>query len=70
MRVRVQNAPKRRSCLVCGIPLGLIRKLKKSYFCTDAHEEQYLAELSEIAIERLRIGRQRLDGTLIRRVSA
>jgi hypothetical protein len=70
MRVRFQNAPKRRTCLVCGIPLGFVRRLKKKYFCCEAHEEEYLAELSQIAIERLRAGRQRLEGTRTRRVSA
>jgi hypothetical protein len=50
--------------------LGFFQRLKKKYFCCEAHEEEYMAELSQIAIERLRVGRQRLEGTRTRRVSA
>jgi len=41
-------------CLVCQHDLGFFRRLTKNRFCTDQHEEQYMAELKEVALGRLR----------------
>ena len=70
MCVSVAEAPKGRSCLVCGSPLGILRRMSRKRFCCDEHQEQYLDELKQIAVERLQTARQRLDSTRSRRVTA
>ena len=62
MRVRVQNRRHARCCPVCGIRLSLIRRLTGRRFCCESHEEQYLAELRELGVQRLINARQDLDG--------
>jgi hypothetical protein len=47
-------------CLVCQCGLGFFRKLAKNRFCTDEHEQQYMAELKEVALGRLRNAGARL----------
>jgi hypothetical protein len=47
-------------CLVCQCDLGFLRRLTKSRFCTDEHEQQYMAELKEVALGRLRTAGSRL----------
>jgi hypothetical protein len=42
------------TCLVCQCNLGFFRRLTKNRFCTDEHEQQYMAELKEVALGRLR----------------
>ena len=39
---------------MCQCELGFFRRLTKNRFCTDQHEEQYMAELKEVALGRLR----------------
>jgi len=48
------KASKPGTCLVCQCELGFFRRLTKNRFCTDQHEEQYMAELKEVALGRLR----------------
>jgi hypothetical protein len=45
---------------VCQRELGFFRKLTKHRFCTDKHEQQYMAELKEVALGRLRSAGSRL----------
>lgn len=47
-------------CLVCQCGLGFFRKLTNNRFCTDEHEQQYMAELKEVALGRLRNAGARL----------
>jgi len=47
-------------CLVCECDLGFFRRLSKNRFCTDEHERQYLAELKEVALGRLRSAGSRI----------
>lgn len=70
MHVRVQYSPDGKKCPVCEQSLGLLRKLKKNQFCCEDHQEQYLAELREIAVGRLQTARLRLDSTHACQVSA
>ena len=60
MVVKIEIASKLCTCLVCHCDLGLFRRLTKNRFCSDEHEEQYLAELKEVALARLRIAGSRL----------
>ena len=45
---------------MCQCDLGFFRRLTKNRFCTDQHEEQYMAELKEVALGRLRNAGSRL----------
>jgi hypothetical protein len=47
-------------CLVCHCDLGFFRRLMKNRFCTGEHEQQYMAELREVALGRLRSAGSRL----------
>ena len=42
-----------KACLVCENEIGMFRKLAHDRFCCDEHERLYLAELAELAIQRL-----------------
>jgi hypothetical protein len=54
MVVEMEKTSKPGKCLVCQRGLGFFRRLTKQRFCTDEHEKQYLAELKEVALGRLR----------------
>jgi hypothetical protein len=40
-------------CLVCGNEISAFRRLGNHRFCSNKHEQMYLAELEQLAIERL-----------------
>jgi hypothetical protein len=61
MRVRINSPRKHATCLVCGIDVGLFRRLTKKQFCCDGHEQEYLAKLGEIGVTRLHTANPRLD---------
>ncbi len=58
--MKSKKAAKPGKCLVCQCDVGFFRRLTHNRFCTDAHEEQYLAELKEVAVGRLRTAGARL----------
>jgi hypothetical protein len=60
MVAEIEKTTKPGMCLVCQRELGFFRKLTKHRFCTDEHEEQYMAELKEVALGRLRNAGSRL----------
>jgi len=60
MVVEIEKIAKPGKCLVCQRELGFFRKLAKRRFCTDEHEQQYLAELKEVALGRLQSAGSRL----------
>jgi hypothetical protein len=53
MSLKIQKSPQPGQCIVCGKRLGLFRRLAGNTFCTTEHEEQYLADLRELALTRL-----------------
>jgi hypothetical protein len=60
MVVKIEKSSRAGKCLVCQRGLGFFRRLAKNCFCTDEHEQQYLAELKEVALGRLRVAASRL----------
>jgi hypothetical protein len=60
MVAEIEKLSKPGACLVCQRELGFFRKLAKRRFCTDEHEEQYMTELKEVALGRLRSAEPRL----------
>jgi hypothetical protein len=60
MVAEIEKTAKPGACLVCQRELGFFRKLTKHRFCTDEHEHQYMAELKEVALGRLRNAGSRL----------
>jgi hypothetical protein len=54
MVVKIEKTAKPGKCLVCQRDLGFFRRLTNQRFCTDEHEEQYMAELKEVGLGRLR----------------
>ena len=60
MVAEIEKTAKPGTCLVCQSDLGLFRRLTKNRFCTDEHEQQYMAELKEVALGRLRNAGSRL----------
>ena len=60
MAVQIEQGAKPGECLVCHSDVGFFRRLAKKRFCTDEHEQQYLAELKEVALGRLRSAGSRL----------
>ena len=57
MRLRIAKPLK---CLVCGRTLGILRR-RRSRFCSNAHEQEYLTQLREVAILRLQNAAARLE---------
>lgn len=53
MRVRIVKL-RRGRCMACGSALGFFRSLTGSAFCCEEHQKQYLLELREAALNRLR----------------
>ena len=60
MVVKIEKNAKAGKCLVCHGDLGFFRRLTHNRFCTDEHEAQYMAELKEVAVGRLRTAGSRL----------
>jgi hypothetical protein len=60
MVAEIEKIAKPGACLVCQRELGFFRKLAKHRFCTDEHEQQYMAELKEVALGRLQSAGPRL----------
>jgi hypothetical protein len=60
MVAEIEKTAKPGTCLVCRRDLGFFRKLTKHRFCSDEHEQQYMAELKEVALGRLRNAGSRL----------
>lgn len=60
MVVEINKSSTPGKCLVCQSDLGFFRRLNKNRFCTDEHEQQYMAELKEVALGRLRSAGSRL----------
>ena len=60
MVAEIEKIVKPGACLVCQRELGFFRKLAKHRFCTDEHEQQYMAELKEVALGRLQNAGSRL----------
>jgi hypothetical protein len=60
MVAEIEKTAKPGTCLVCQSELGFFRKLAKHRFCTDEHEQQYMAELKEVALGRLQNAGSRL----------
>ena len=54
MVVKIEKTAKPGKCLVCQRDLGFFRRLANHRFCTDEHEQQYMVELREVALGRLR----------------
>jgi len=53
MNVKSEKSPRGGHCLVCDKGLGLFRRISGNKFCSKQHEEQYLADLRELAVSRL-----------------
>ncbi len=51
--MKIQKSPRSGQCIVCGKRLGLFRRLAGNTFCTTEHEDEYLADLRELALTRL-----------------
>ena len=51
--MKSEKSPRGGHCLVCGKGLGLFRRISRNNFCSKEHEEQYLADLRELAVNRL-----------------
>jgi len=49
-RLRTNPAPK---CLACQTELGVFHRFAHHRFCSEQHEQVYLAELEEVALARL-----------------
>src|SRR6266849_10814993 len=60
MVAEIEKTAKPGTCLVCQCDLGFFRKLTKHRFCIDQHEQQYMAELKEVALGRLQSAGSRL----------
>src|ERR1700724_2313590 len=45
------------NCLACHNDIGLVRRFSHRRFCSDEHEQLYLAELEKIALARLESAR-------------
>jgi hypothetical protein len=60
MVAEIEKTSKPGTCLVCQRDLGFFRKLTKHRFCSDEHEQQYMAELKEVALGRLQSAGSRL----------
>lgn len=60
MVVKIAKSSKAGNCLICQRDVGFFRRLAKNRFCTDKHEQQYLADLSKVALGRLRSAGARL----------
>ena len=60
MVVEVEKTANPAACLLCQRDLGFFRRMSKNRFCTEEHEQQYMAELKEIALGRLRSAGSRL----------
>jgi hypothetical protein len=55
-RERDRSTPKapKHACLSCGNKIGMFRRLAEQRFCSHEHEQIYLIELQQLAIERLK----------------
>ncbi len=60
MVVKIEKKAKPGKCLVCQAEVGFFRRLAHRRFCCDEHEAQYLAELKDVAVGRLRSAGSRL----------
>lgn len=61
MSVKIEKNAKPGKCLVCQREVGFFRRLTHNRFCTVEHEQQYMAELKEVALGRLRSAGSRLS---------
>jgi len=55
--IRMKMKPK---CLACHKELSLFSRLARHRFCSEQHEQAYMAELEELALERLGCARATL----------
>lgn len=60
MVVKIEKKAKPGKCLVCQAGVGFFRRLAHQRFCCDEHQEQYMAELKDVAVGRLRSAGSRL----------
>jgi hypothetical protein len=60
MVLEIEKASKPGTCLVCQRDLGFFSRLTNNRFCTVEHEQQYMDELKEVALTRLRTAGSRL----------
>ena len=60
MVVELAKTAKPGACLVCRQDVGFFRRLTKNRFCSEQHEQQYMAQLKEVALGRLQTAGSRL----------
>jgi hypothetical protein len=53
-------------CLACQKSIGPVRRLSHHRFCCDEHQNEWLDELDEIAIDRLQAGRNETPALKLR----